>query len=98
MTFYCLQLKELISKNETFSQMKMRVKLWRVPGCHEFLASLGKYYSIVYYQYYTISTRVYYQYYTISTRLSVLYYLYYTICTILSVLEYTISTRVYYQY
>lgn len=30
-----------MSKNESSSQLRMRVKLWRVPGCHEFLASLG---------------------------------------------------------
>ena len=40
--FYKLQLKDLLSRNEASSQLRMRVKLWRVAGCHEFLASLGK--------------------------------------------------------
>jgi len=42
----------LLSENEQSVEMPVNVKLWHTPGCHELLASLGKYcYAWLFYFY-----------------------------------------------
>lgn len=42
---HIFQMRDILSKmaaREASVDVQLNVKLWRVPGCHEFFASLGK--------------------------------------------------------
>ena len=51
------QMRDILSKmaaKETNVDVKVSVKVWRVTGCHEFLAGLSKYCKSFCIHYYTI--------------------------------------------